>query len=542
MSGIYVHGAPIYRAAGWTGVLPLPENKKTPPPTGYTGHKGVDPTDEQIAFWVATEPNGNLCLRLPRGVIALDLDFYGEGDKEAKYREAHEAAEAEWGELPATWCATSRDNGSGKYLYRIPEDVVLDGDAPGGEVVQHHHRYVVAWPSTNPADGDRVVLWVDPTGKVSGRVPSPDELPWLPDTWLEGLRKDRRIERAAGERSRWQGVRGELSVRPEIVLAGISEGSRNKLLFKYACSLRNRNADQAEAVALLDVAMKACTPPYEDESAKDLVDRVWDTYPPGEDATGLYGEPDETLDPLMVKADRRIRLTWREQGTWECKNPSSVLVLQHMGTGRIRTAPVTCRTWGCDACRLQRTLNVLGGLSAAIGAEGCYIYRGEGKKTTRSVARSLQRRNAKYLRVSRGERFYIFADQAPAVYKGDTGWRKYPPIEALLVARRALSQGVTRVGGDWVNKPLKPVHRGLGIAGPRRVVEAFAAAEERLREQGINYSLDSDEDPPNEVKDLVGEFVIDALNTVPRLPEFTLHDEPEFSADATLQDVLAGAA
>ncbi len=44
MSAPYKTGAPIYQAAGWTGIIPLPPKKKWPPPTAYTGWSGKDPS------------------------------------------------------------------------------------------------------------------------------------------------------------------------------------------------------------------------------------------------------------------------------------------------------------------------------------------------------------------------------------------------------------------------------------------------------------------------------------------------------------------
>ena len=34
----YATAAPLYRAAGWMQVIPLPEGRKTPPPSHFTEH------------------------------------------------------------------------------------------------------------------------------------------------------------------------------------------------------------------------------------------------------------------------------------------------------------------------------------------------------------------------------------------------------------------------------------------------------------------------------------------------------------------------
>lgn len=37
----YTAAAPMYRAAGWMQVIPLPEGRKTPPPAGFTGRRAI---------------------------------------------------------------------------------------------------------------------------------------------------------------------------------------------------------------------------------------------------------------------------------------------------------------------------------------------------------------------------------------------------------------------------------------------------------------------------------------------------------------------
>ena len=59
-------------------VLPLPPRAKKSPPKGYTGKGGKVPTPEQTAAWVKTKPNGNTALRLPGGVVGIDVDDYGD--------------------------------------------------------------------------------------------------------------------------------------------------------------------------------------------------------------------------------------------------------------------------------------------------------------------------------------------------------------------------------------------------------------------------------------------------------------------------------
>ena len=70
----YATAAPLYRAAGWMQVIPLPEGRKTPPPSGFTGRSRKPVTDEQIQLWSQANPNANTGIVIPEGVLVLDID------------------------------------------------------------------------------------------------------------------------------------------------------------------------------------------------------------------------------------------------------------------------------------------------------------------------------------------------------------------------------------------------------------------------------------------------------------------------------------
>ncbi|WP_336671565.1 bifunctional DNA primase/polymerase [Tsukamurella sp. USMM236] len=118
--GGYAAWAQRYRAAGWRGVLPLPEGQKWPPPMDYTGHEGADPDSNQLTAWAQSprHQDGNLCLRLPSNVIAFDVDNH-DGKPAAETIAAMEGAAGL--ELPDTWTSTSRADGSFHAFYRVPE-------------------------------------------------------------------------------------------------------------------------------------------------------------------------------------------------------------------------------------------------------------------------------------------------------------------------------------------------------------------------------------------------------------------------------------
>lgn len=193
----YQQAVNIYRERGWEGTLPLPPDKKFPPPKGFTGGSNPMPSAEQLQAWMQENPNGNIGLRLPKGVIGLDVDSYGNKPGGASLFELIN----EFGPLPSTWMSTSRrrlgDSTSGIRLYRVGEDVKFKGNPkPGIEMIQFHHRYAVVWPSWHP-QVDAFYEWWGPDGKESD-PPSISELPMLPPDWVEGLRA-RTSEEQRGE-------------------------------------------------------------------------------------------------------------------------------------------------------------------------------------------------------------------------------------------------------------------------------------------------------------------------------------------------------
>lgn len=163
--------SPLYALGN---LLPLPEGKKFPPPGGYTGESGRDVTDVERTTWAAQV--GNYALRLPDGVVGIDVDQYGQKRGLDTIRER----EAELGQLPDTWTSTSREyaSGSGIRFYRYPGGKLAGAVGESVEVIQHSHRYAVVWPSVVD---DRAYRWYRPDGTVAERPPKAEELPELPE-------------------------------------------------------------------------------------------------------------------------------------------------------------------------------------------------------------------------------------------------------------------------------------------------------------------------------------------------------------------------
>jgi hypothetical protein len=174
-----------YLAAGWPSVLPLPKGQKWPPPKGFTGKKYADvvPTAEQHKAWAEQYPDGNLALRLPPGVLGVDVDDYG--DKHGAETIAQIEARAGVA-FPDTWISSSRDDGvSGIRFYRVPEGLTWKNQ-PDVEVIHTGHRYAVVWPSIHPEG--RAYRWhCQLPWDGSPRFPRPAELPELPDALVKEL-------------------------------------------------------------------------------------------------------------------------------------------------------------------------------------------------------------------------------------------------------------------------------------------------------------------------------------------------------------------
>ena len=180
-AGPYATAAMTYFAHGWSP-LPLPAGQKAPVPEGWTGARGATPSGADVHEWTEQRGAGNIALRLPPNVIGVDCDNYDAKPGGLVLAELEKTL----GALPPTWRATSRDDGiSGIRLYRIPEGLRWPGGmGPGIDTIRHDHRYAVVWPSTHPKGG--TYRWYTPDGLATlTGIPTPDELPDLPDTWVQ---------------------------------------------------------------------------------------------------------------------------------------------------------------------------------------------------------------------------------------------------------------------------------------------------------------------------------------------------------------------
>jgi P4 family phage/plasmid primase-like protien len=193
-TGPYARAAAGYWSEGWSPI-PLPPQRKYPPERGWTGgskdNSGTLPSKEQIEKWIAAQGDGNVALRLPKNIIGIDVDLYDGKAGAATLA----AAEEEWGPLQPTWMSSSRTDGSGIRLYRVPEGLQWPGELPQGkgvEIVKWDHRYAIVAPSIHPEG--REYVWINTVGESTTdgegwEFPgiNTGEITELDQRWVDGL-------------------------------------------------------------------------------------------------------------------------------------------------------------------------------------------------------------------------------------------------------------------------------------------------------------------------------------------------------------------
>lgn len=188
MTGPYAAAAQEYVAAGWPCVIPVPVHAKHPPPRGYTGEHGRDTQPDDIAAFIAQSGDSSVALRMPDGVIGIDVDDYEKGTIVKRGGAQQAALAREIGvPLPRTWASTARGVGPSRIsFFRVPSGRYATTLGDAVEIVQRHHRYAVVAPSMH-VDVGAPYVWYGPDG-VATRVPSPADLADLPDAWVTLLR------------------------------------------------------------------------------------------------------------------------------------------------------------------------------------------------------------------------------------------------------------------------------------------------------------------------------------------------------------------
>lgn len=194
-----------YLTAGWASPLPLPPRSKFAPPKGFTGRSGGIPTEEDFITWVSR--GGNIALRMPDTIVGFDIDAYGSKVGKKTFDELVDKL----GELPATWASSRHEdiqNGR-TLLFTVPAGLAFISGFKDIDIIQSGHRYLTAPPSIHPSGA--VYRWITPGGFESQRFPEVDEIPSLPEAWLnEIIDKPKEDTVVLGEVEAWDANLGWL--------------------------------------------------------------------------------------------------------------------------------------------------------------------------------------------------------------------------------------------------------------------------------------------------------------------------------------------
>ena len=211
---------------GWHP-LPLPSNRKSPPPTGLFGYKGRDiqyPDDilsnrlpsgqTRPGLW-----DDNLATRMPQDVFGLDIDNYKKRCRDCRelvkpvlrcecsepvkpFITALENLRERVGAaledklrqaLKSTWVSTGRGKEglpTGIYFFQLPPGTTFDDPPLDIDYIQRHQRYAVIAPSrVYDEEAERDYVWITPEGEVTLEAPSPTDLPFLAPELVVALKQ-----------------------------------------------------------------------------------------------------------------------------------------------------------------------------------------------------------------------------------------------------------------------------------------------------------------------------------------------------------------
>ncbi|HBE80338.1 MAG TPA: hypothetical protein DDW65_21530 [Firmicutes bacterium] len=216
-------------------------------------------SEEEILSWWKEWPNANIGIITGQisGIVVLDID--GEG---AKTLAPFVAVEP----LPQTPKSITR-NGN-HYIFKHPGLEVRNFVRK--DLADMHFRgdggYIVAPPSIH--ETGHIYSWEVQPGEIA--------LAPMPKFLLKLC-----IERDVMLPSTGSGKSGkhQKKVDAENALSGVPEGQRDASIFQYACSLRSRNVELAEARQLILTMAANCSPPFSESQALIKLEQAWKFEP-----------------------------------------------------------------------------------------------------------------------------------------------------------------------------------------------------------------------------------------------------------------------
>jgi len=197
-----------YLSAGYMP-FPLPYGQKSPPPEGVTG--GIEHNYEKhenlVAQWLRDPEPKNVGIIIPEEMIILDVDG---AEAERKLKEY-------LGVIPTTWRSSSGEPDRYHLWYQTPNNRTWPGKIVAGvDVLQPHHRYLVAPPSLHPSG--RLYRFLSPKKALAWHIPTMEELNIVSNALLRATKRGKFIpyERAEVDTRLWLSEHGKGSICPEL--------------------------------------------------------------------------------------------------------------------------------------------------------------------------------------------------------------------------------------------------------------------------------------------------------------------------------------
>ena len=192
----YTEASRLYRDLGWPEVAPSKPSPDSKQPAGAVHNvfgRGNTATHEQMDGWEQDFPDRNCLLKMPQGVIGIDIDHYWKKSSSGAWVRKRgydhiSVAVSRYGDLTPTYSSTSRGKDQpSRILFYLVDIGVEFHSAPfeDVEIIQNHHRYAVVWPSIHPETGEQY-QWYNPHGEIC-TPPRPSVISPLPREWYEPL-------------------------------------------------------------------------------------------------------------------------------------------------------------------------------------------------------------------------------------------------------------------------------------------------------------------------------------------------------------------
>ncbi len=198
----YAEASRLYRNLGW-GVIapsrPSPDSKKPAEVIYKVFGRDGSASASQMNSWEESFPDRNCLLKMPVGIIGIDVDHYWKKRKDGSWEQKKGYDNllediVRIGDLPPTYSSTSRGASQPSRIHFFAVEPGIEFETqpyPDVELIQNHHRYACVWPSIHPETGSEY-KWYDKAGNECS-PPHPSALSQLPREWYEPLLTKRKV-------------------------------------------------------------------------------------------------------------------------------------------------------------------------------------------------------------------------------------------------------------------------------------------------------------------------------------------------------------